>query len=144
MATSYDTSDPETHFDGEGNLKVSSVDSVPAEFGVHALNNKLTYAVAGAHRTSLRLIVYRIRPGPRFTENSIWIAATMILYCFEIKTARNGNDVGVEPLSCSTTLQGPRVRDRSFNCFREPRLKAVNASLYGKAVHDERTRPAES
>jgi hypothetical protein len=36
-------------------------------------------------------------PGHRFAENSIWIAVTTILYCFEIKTAGSENGVGTEP-----------------------------------------------
>lgn len=102
LHSSPDKSNPETLLDGEGNPRNSSASSVPVglEEGPHTLrvlNNKLTYAVAGAHRTSLRLIVYRIRPGLRFTENSIWIATTTILYCFEIKTVRNGNDADMSP-----------------------------------------------
>lgn len=62
----------------------------------HVINNKLAHPLASAHRTFLRLIVRRIRPGLHFTENSIWIAITMILYCFEIKTTRSENDVDID------------------------------------------------
>jgi len=42
--------------------------------------------------------VCRICPGLYFAENSIWIAIATILYCFEIKKARDENDVEIEPV----------------------------------------------
>jgi hypothetical protein len=74
------------------------------EEGPHTLhvldnNNKPVHLLADIiHRTLLTFIVYRICPGLHFAENSIWIAIATILYCFEIKKARDENGVEIEPV----------------------------------------------
>lgn len=43
-------------------------------------------------------IVYRICPGLYFADNSVWIATATIPYCFEIKKAKDRNNVEIGPV----------------------------------------------
>lgn len=44
------------------------------------------------------LIVCRACPGLYFAENSIWIAITTMLYCFEIRKVKDVTGVEIEPV----------------------------------------------
>lgn len=89
---SPDTFDPERFLDDEGNLKNSGTDSIPFGFGRRSAH------LPCSPKTFSTLIVYRICPGLYFAENSIWIAIATILYCFEIKKAKDENGVEIEPV----------------------------------------------
>lgn len=65
---------------------------------LHVLDNKPVHFLVDTRETFLTLIVCRFCPGLYFAESSIWLAIATVLYCFEIKKARDENDVEIEPV----------------------------------------------